>query len=547
MMKRSSFSGKCHLFKKLKSDKRAVMLPMFALMFAAMLAFLGLLFDGGRIYFEKRRMQVAADAGAFGGAHELLRSNDEATIKSGGRDDAALNSFTHGQDTVDVQIKHPPDSGLWKDDMNCVEAEIDQNVPTTLMRIVGATTSTVATRAVACVEIYDDAPCVLALYCGAGKPGLEFDGTGYLGTHDCNVVVNSKSDESIRVNGTGGGCPMLQTEGDGLVAYGTGGATLQNGVNNCIACEACSPQDEPYSDIWCMKDPYCSNYLSNTSDGYPGDPTNLGNYPYCEPMPDPWDPTNPPTPDFTIENITATTYKDEVTFPLCVATPITAPCFDKNNKAVADVPPALLLPEGYYSKIKILGGVVRLLCPNPGSGCLFMTPEFTILGGVVKGEDVVIYITPDGPPNKGLLLGANAGVAPNSITLKAPTGGRVRDIEVSISAGSLLWPISLRMYYARNRRSLPCLIPSSNCSNSVPTSSARSASWAICAPVRSPAPRGVAANQAAAAIAPVNRGTVPIPASPIRPVVRPSPSRCRLRPRWAKPSAKWPSSASSSN
>ena len=67
------------------------------------------------------------------------------------------------------------------------------------------------------------------------------------------------------------------------------------------------------------------------------------------------------------------------------------------------------------------------------------------------------------------------------------------------------------------------------------------------APVRSPAPRGVAANQAAAAIAPVNRGTVPIPASPIRPVVRPSPSRCRLRPRWAKPSAKWPSSASSSN
>ena len=61
------------------------------------------------------------------------------------------------------------------------------------------------------------------------------------------------------------------------------------------------------------------------------------------------------------------------------------------------------------------------------------------------------------------------------------------------------------------RRPLPCLIPSSNCSNSALKSSARSASWAICAPVRSPAPRGVAANQAADAIAPVNRGTVPIP------------------------------------
>ena len=429
MMERSSFSWKVlRLFKKLKNDKRAVMLPMFALMFAAMLAFLGLLFDGGRIYFEKRRMQVAADSGAFGGAHELLRSNDEATIVSGGRDDTALNSFTHGQDTVDVQIKHPPDSGSWAGDMSCVEAEIYQNIPTTLMRIAGTTTSTVATRAVACVEIYDDEPCVLALYCGDEKPGLEFNGTGYLGTHDCNVVVNSKSDESIRVNGTGGGCPMLQTEGDGVVAYGAGGATLQNGVNSCIQCDGCdAPDHDPEADIWCMKDPYCSNYLSNTSDGYPGDPTNLEQYPYCEPMADPWDPTNPPTPDFNIENITATTYNDEITFPVCTALPILAPCFDKNNLAAA-AQPALLLPEGYYSKIKMLGGVVTLLCANPGAGCLFMTREFTVQGGVLSGDGVVIYITPDGNPNKGLGIGGNAGVPPNSVILKAPTGGTYENI-----------------------------------------------------------------------------------------------------------------------
>ena len=76
-------------FKKLKSDKRAVMLPMFALMFAAMLAFLGLLFDGGRIYFEKRRMQVAADAGARGGALELIRDDASTYVDSGGKDDTA--------------------------------------------------------------------------------------------------------------------------------------------------------------------------------------------------------------------------------------------------------------------------------------------------------------------------------------------------------------------------------------------------------------------------------------------------------------------------
>ena len=37
MMKRSGFSAKVtRLFKKLKSDKRAIVLPMFAIMFAAM-------------------------------------------------------------------------------------------------------------------------------------------------------------------------------------------------------------------------------------------------------------------------------------------------------------------------------------------------------------------------------------------------------------------------------------------------------------------------------------------------------------------------------
>ena len=40
------------------------MLPLFALTFALLLLFLGLVADGGSIYFERRRAQIAADAGA---------------------------------------------------------------------------------------------------------------------------------------------------------------------------------------------------------------------------------------------------------------------------------------------------------------------------------------------------------------------------------------------------------------------------------------------------------------------------------------------------
>ena len=73
MVERSSFSWKVlRLFKKLKNDKRGVVMLMFALMFAAMLAFLGLLFDGGRMYFEKRRMQVAARVMPARGVEHLI-------------------------------------------------------------------------------------------------------------------------------------------------------------------------------------------------------------------------------------------------------------------------------------------------------------------------------------------------------------------------------------------------------------------------------------------------------------------------------------------
>ena len=47
------------------ASKRGQTMMLFVLGFATMLALLGLVFDGGRIYFEKRHMQAAADAGAF--------------------------------------------------------------------------------------------------------------------------------------------------------------------------------------------------------------------------------------------------------------------------------------------------------------------------------------------------------------------------------------------------------------------------------------------------------------------------------------------------
>ena len=207
MMKRSSFSWKvCRLFKKLKNDKRAVVMIMFAIMFGAMLAFLGLLFDGGRMYFEKRRMQVAADAGARGGALDLRRFGmGSGFIVSGGRDDAELNGFEHGTAGVDVTINNPPLSGNFVSNIGCVEAIVSKSFPTTLMRVAGATGYTVGARAVACVG-YDNGPeCIISMYCGTEETGLIFNGNASITVNDCNVAINSQADPSVLFNG-GGNC-----------------------------------------------------------------------------------------------------------------------------------------------------------------------------------------------------------------------------------------------------------------------------------------------------------------------------------------------------
>ncbi len=270
MMKRSSFSRKVtRLFRKLKSDKRAIVLPMFAIMFAAMMAFLGLLFDGGRMYFEKRRMQVAATAGARGGALDLRRHGTGSTfVRSGGRDDAELNGFEHGTAGVDVAINNPPTSGNFSGHVACVEAVVSKAFPTTLMRIASATGYTVATRAVACVGVDDGPECIISMYCGTEETGLRFNGNASVTVSDCNVAINSQADPSILFNG-GGNCAGAGNQdlivNGGIVAYGgdAGGTLINNGSSYCIDCPECPPNEdglnEAVDEMNYVADPYCDN------------------------------------------------------------------------------------------------------------------------------------------------------------------------------------------------------------------------------------------------------------------------------------------------
>ena len=436
MAGRSSFSWKVRrLFKKLKNDKRAAILPMFALMFAAMIAFLGLLFDGGRMYFEKRRMQVAADAGSRGGAFDLRRFGTGSTfIDSAGKDDTALNGFTHGADGVSVTINNPPGSGNFAGNFDCVEAIVSKSFPTTLMRIASATGYTVGTRAVACVAPDESPACIVSMYCGTEETGMRFNGTATITATNCDVAVNSQADPSILFNG-GGNCGpgdeaiILNGDDSGIVAYGgdAGGTLINNGSNYCIDCSQC-PNGEAVSGMNFYPDPYCENIQPDTCST--AAPTYPANYPDgCmttdengEQIPFP-DPTPAGSPVFTIKSkITDVDMEaPSAKFPDCTtvggASSPTQPCFDLTG-------PVLQLPAGYYTGNNGIsmnpGTNVNLVCdPTLPEGCVFFTDQLSINGGTFTGTNVTIYVTNVLETNKKTDFAIDIG-AQSTVNLSAP-------------------------------------------------------------------------------------------------------------------------------
>src|ERR1051326_4755515 len=63
--------------------------------------FLGLAIDVGMIYYDKGRMQAAADSAALAGAREVLRGN-YSSVTSAAQTEATTNGFTTGSDGATV-------------------------------------------------------------------------------------------------------------------------------------------------------------------------------------------------------------------------------------------------------------------------------------------------------------------------------------------------------------------------------------------------------------------------------------------------------------
>ncbi len=222
--------------------RRGAMLPIFAITFAALLLFLGLVADGGMIYFERRRAQVAADAAAYAGTLELLHSNS-AWVTASAKADTKINGFDDDDADIAITVNNPPLSGSAVGNANAVEVIVQSTVSTTLMQLVADSTTVVRARAVAAVAP-DTAPmCILALN-ESEEGSIIFNGTIDMNVPDCEIIARSNHEEAIEA--LGGPCVTARA-----IGYGTGGGYIDTGNGSCLDPEPLGviPPDDPYVDL----------------------------------------------------------------------------------------------------------------------------------------------------------------------------------------------------------------------------------------------------------------------------------------------------------
>ncbi|HVH64984.1 MAG TPA: pilus assembly protein TadG-related protein [Candidatus Acidoferrum sp.] len=198
---------------KLRRGKKAQSLVIVALSATALFGIIALGLDAGRLYFQRRDVQNAADAGALAGAQELLPSSGTVGVNSTmvanagcqasiyalknlldvPRDACGSPNYTPG--TVGGGITEPAQNiaatvQVWtpsRGSSNEIHVRVTYNVPLTFAALLGFTNSAVVADAYAHGGFYNNQYAVFGFQAGPGGGNtVNFDQVGYAQIDDGN-------------------------------------------------------------------------------------------------------------------------------------------------------------------------------------------------------------------------------------------------------------------------------------------------------------------------------------------------------------------------
>lgn len=163
--------------------QRGQIILLFALLMPALIGFVGLAVDGGRILAERRHLQAVADAAAWAAAAEIVYGTPANA-------QAVAEWYTAQNGEATVTVSQPPTSGPYAGRSGYVSVQVESSLTLTLMQILHPAPLTVTVTSTAGPSPGPAPYALLALSRSAG--GISLLGTTTVAVHNSSAASNNR-------------------------------------------------------------------------------------------------------------------------------------------------------------------------------------------------------------------------------------------------------------------------------------------------------------------------------------------------------------------
>jgi len=219
-------------------DESGGIMVMFALILPVLFGVIGLGFESGMWFKERRELQTIADAAVVSAAIENSYGEGSTVVTSAATLEATNNGFDATTDSI--TYVGTPTSGTYSGDTDYVEVIVTRQLTTVLSQIFQSFSPSATARAVATTgTLSTGEACVLAL--DTTGTGVSVSGNGSVTFDGCQVASNSADSDSLSVSGSGGlNIDCYSVVGDVSVTAGLTTAA------DCSPSTGASALDDPY-------------------------------------------------------------------------------------------------------------------------------------------------------------------------------------------------------------------------------------------------------------------------------------------------------------
>lgn len=186
-------------------EEKGQVIVILALVLVGLVGFTALAVDGGRIFFERRAAQSAADTASLAGALAKCQGGD---VQAAALDSAAHNGFDNDGVSNSITVNNPPASGAYAGDADYVEVQITSDVPGAFYQLFYPETIHTTVRAISVCDSDNDAwmvassNAIIALHPTA-KNTLSGVGNGNINVTGGGIFVNSSNSKAAVLTGNG--------------------------------------------------------------------------------------------------------------------------------------------------------------------------------------------------------------------------------------------------------------------------------------------------------------------------------------------------------